>query len=159
MTKGLDRIDLKILAVLAEEGRISWNELGDRVGLSHTPALRRVRMLEEAGYIAGYGVRLDEARLGLPINVFVSVTLESQRKDALAAFEERVMQMPEVMSCFMMTGGADYLLRVLVPDIEAYKNFVAESLSPVPGVSRLNSSIAIKPVLQRSAPPLGALSA
>lgn len=154
MTKKLDRINHRILAILADEGRIGVNELADRVGLSNTPVIRRLRMLEDAGYILGYGARLDEARLGMPINVFVSVTLDSQRRETLAVFEERVCTMSEVMSCFMMSGGIDYMLRVVVADLDAYREFVAESLSPVPGVARISSSFALKAVLQRSAPPM-----
>ncbi len=150
----LDRIDLKILRELACEGRLGWRELAERVGLSLTPTLRRVRRLEDEGYIQGYVAQLDEARLAGSVSVFVSVTLTSQAEETLARFEARIAEAPQVMSCFLMTGDADYVLRVVVKDLEAYQTFMTGTLTRIPGVAHIKSSFALKPVLLRSAPVL-----
>jgi Lrp/AsnC family leucine-responsive transcriptional regulator len=147
-------MDHRILQLLAAEGRVSWRELAQRVGLSLTPTLRRVRRLEAAGYISGYTARFDETRLGGGISVFISVTLERQTEEKLKVFEERIARVPEVMSCFLMTGGADYLLRVLVTDLASYQQFLLNALTRIPGVAHIQSSFAIKPIVQRVAPPL-----
>jgi DNA-binding Lrp family transcriptional regulator len=147
-------MDHRILQLLAAEGRVSWRELAQRVGLSLTPTLRRVRRLEAAGYISGYTARFDETRLGGGISVFISVTLERQTEEKLKVFEERIARVPEVMSCFLMTGGADYLLRVLVTDLASYQQFLLKTLTRSPGVAHIQSSFAIKPIVQRVAPPL-----
>ena len=147
-------MDHRILQLLAAEGRVSWRELAQRVGLSLTPTLRRVRRLEAAGYISGYTARFDETRLGGGISVFISVTLERQTEEKLKVFEERIARVPEVMSCFLMTGGADYLLRVLVTDLASYQQFLLNTLTRIPGVAHIQSSFAIKQIVQRVAPPL-----
>jgi Lrp/AsnC family leucine-responsive transcriptional regulator len=152
--KGFDRIDRQILAVLAEEGRISWRELADRVGLSLTPTLRRVRRLEDEGYITGYAACLDEVRLAGSFSVFVAVTLDRQSEEALDAFESRIAEAPEVMSCFLMSGAYDYLLRIVARDLTSYQAFMTGFLTRVPGVTRIQSSFALKAVIQRAAPPL-----
>ena len=149
----LDDFDLKILAILAEDGRVSWNELAERIGLSQTPTLRRVRALETSGYIAGYHASIDERRVGRSISVYISVRLTTQTDESLAVFESRVAKMPEVMSCFMMTGPFDYVLRAVVADLDEYQRFVS-SLTQIPGVSRITSGFAVKRVVQRTAPPL-----
>jgi len=100
--------------VLAEDGRATCRQLAEKVALSNTPVLRRVKLLEQSGLIAGYTARLDETKLGYSPSVFVSVVLNSQSQEALARFEERVSGIPEVMSCFVMSGSTDYLLRVVV---------------------------------------------
>jgi Lrp/AsnC family leucine-responsive transcriptional regulator len=140
----LDSYDEKILKRLAEDGRVSWRDLAESIGLSATPTLRRVRRLEDEGYIQGYGARLDEAKLGAGISVFVSVTLSAQTEDAIQRFEKVIMRSPEVMSCFLMTGDADYLLRVVVPNLEAFQTFLMSRLTRV-----------LKPVIQRASPSLG----
>ena len=150
----LDRIDRNILSILAEEGRISWRDLAERVGLSLTPTLRRIKRLEEGGFIIGYMARLDEARLGGQMSVFVSVTLDKQSEDALEVFERHVSTAPEVMSCFLMAGGEDYLLRVVADDLVSYQAFMTGVLTRIPGVARIHSSFALKSVIQRSTPPL-----
>jgi len=154
VTEKLDRYDLKILAAVAEEGRLSWRDLAEQIGLSLTPTLRRVRRLEETGYILGYSARLDETRLGHAISVFVSVTLTAQTEEAISAFEREIAKAPEGMSCYVMTGGADYLLRVVAPDLAGYQSFLMNSLTRIPGVAHIQSSFALRPVIQRAAPPL-----
>jgi len=150
----LDRTDLRILQLLADDGRISWREVAERIGLSLTPTLRRIRRLESEGYVAGYTARFDERRLGGNMSVYVSVTLERQTEGTLNTFESRIAEVPEVMSCFLMTGDADYLLRVVVADIESYQQFLLKTLTRIPGVAHIQSSFAVKPVVQRVAPPL-----
>ena len=148
-------MDTKILQVLAEDGRISARELGDRVGLSLTPTLRRIRRLEDEGYIRGYGARLDEARLGGGLSIFVQVTLKAQTLEAIDAFEREIVTAPEVMSCYLMTGGADYMLRVVAADLAGYQAFLMKTLTRIAGVAHIQSSFALKPVIERTSPPLG----
>lgn len=150
----LDRIDLKILRELALDARLSWRDLAERVGLSLTPTLRRVRRLEEQRYILGYAAQLDERRLAGAMSVFVSVTLEKQSESAFEQFESAIAAEPAVMSCFLMTGEADYNLRVVVPDLDAYHRFLTHTLARIPGVAHINSSFALKTVLLRQAPQL-----
>ncbi|MBW4049874.1 MAG: Lrp/AsnC family transcriptional regulator [Proteobacteria bacterium] len=144
----LDAYDLKILNLLTAEGRISWRELADAVGLSLTPTLRRVRRLEQSGLIQGYSANLDERRLIGGIGAFVSISLERQSEDALAVFEARVQELEEVASCFQMTGDFDYLLRVVVRDLDHYQAMLAR-LTRVPVVSRIQSSFVLKSVVRR----------
>jgi DNA-binding Lrp family transcriptional regulator len=150
----LDRADTKILRLLSEDGRMSWRDLSEQVGLSLTPTLRRVRRLEEEGYILGYAAKLDEARLAGSMSIFVSVTLDRQSEEILKIFESRIADIPEVMSCFLMTGGADYLLRVVARDLQDYQDFLMNVLTRIPGVAHIQSSFALKPVIQRPAPAL-----
>jgi DNA-binding Lrp family transcriptional regulator len=154
--KPLDRIDRRILATLANDGRISWRDLAERIGLSLTPTLRRIRRLEEDGFIKGYSARFDEVRLGGAFSVFVSVSFQSQAEEVLENFEARIRQAPEVMTCFMMSGEADYLLRVVARDLPSYQAFINGVLTRIPGVARIQSSFALKEVIQRAAPPLEA---
>lgn len=148
----IDRIDRKILRQLAQDGRMAWSDLAELVGLSLTPTLRRVRRLEEAGYIQGYEAKLDEARLAGSISVLVSVSLTSQSEENLQRFEEAIVLAPEVMSCFLMTGDADYSLRVVVPDLETYHRFMTRTLTRIPGVAHIKSSFALRTVLNRASP-------
>ena len=156
MTKNadVDKTDLKILKELARDGRMPWSALGDKIGLSLTPTLRRVRRLEDDGFIKGYVATLDEGRLAGRMNVFVSVTLSTQAEDVIARFEEQIALAPEVMSCFLMTGDADYNLRVVVQDLDAYHHFLTRTLTRIPGVAHIKSSFALKTVLSRTSPLL-----
>ncbi len=153
-TAKCDKTDLKILKELALDGRMAWSALGDKVGLSLTPTLRRVRRLEEDGFIEGYVAKLDEGRLVGRMSVFVSVTLASQSEETIARFEEQIALAPEVMSCFLMTGDADYNLRVVVPDLDAYHHFLTRTLTRIEGVAHIKSSFALKTVLNRASPLL-----
>ena len=150
----LDAIDRRILAKLQEDARISNVDLAREAGLSPSPCLRRVRGLEERGVIRGYVTVLDQTAVGLPVSVFVSVSLERQVERALEEFETAVSSWPEVLECYLMTGDADYLLRVVVPDLSAYERFLMDRLTRVPGVSSIKSSFALKQVSSRSALPL-----
>ncbi len=151
---GLDGIDLRILDVLQETARISNVDLAAKVGLSPSPCLRRVRELEQRGVIRGHVTLVDPAAVGLPVSVFVQVSLERQIEPALETFEEAVLQRPEVMECYLMTGDADYMLRVVVPDLEAFQRFLMDHLTRVPGVASIKSSFALKQVKYRTALPL-----
>jgi DNA-binding Lrp family transcriptional regulator len=150
----LDKADLRILELLADNGRISWREMSERIGLSLTPTLRRIRRLEGEGIVTGYTARYDEQKLGVGICVLVSVTLERQTEDTLKVFEERIARVPEVMSCMLITGGADYQLRVVTKDLSTYQRFLAFTLTRIPGVAHVQSSFAIKSVVQRTTPPM-----
>lgn len=150
----LDAYDVKILKRLTEDGRITWRDLANEIGLSLTPTIRRVRLLEEAGYITGYFARLDERRLAGSMIAFVSVTLERQVRDTLDAFEAHVAALPEVMSGFLMTGGADYLLRAVVRDLDHYRELL-DDLTQIAGVAHIQSSFALKSFVNRPAPLIG----
>jgi DNA-binding Lrp family transcriptional regulator len=150
----VDRVDSKILQLLSQDGRISWRDLAERVGLSLTPTLRRIRRLEQERVISGYSARIDEQRLGFGITMYVLVTLERQTEETLKVFERRIADVPEVMSCYLMTGDADYILRIVISDLQSYQRFMLDVLTRIPGVSRIQSSLAIKPVFRRTAPPI-----
>ena len=150
----LDAIDRRILGALQDDARIANNELAARVGLSPAPCLRRVRALEETGVIRRHVSLVDPGAVGLPVSVFVSISLERQVEEALKRFERAVLMRPEVMECYLMTGDADYLLRVVCADLAAYERFVLEHLAKAPGVSSIRSSFALKQVKYSTALPL-----
>ncbi|MGQ0655733.1 MAG: Lrp/AsnC family transcriptional regulator [Betaproteobacteria bacterium] len=150
----MDAIDLRILERLQQDARISNADLARAVNLSPSPCLARVRALEAGGTIASYVTLLDAKKLGLTVSVLVQVTLEKQVEPALEAFEKAVRTRPEVMECYLMTGDADYLLRVLVADVPAFERFILDFLSRVPGVGNIKSSFALKQVKYQTALPL-----
>lgn len=141
-----DDFDLKILRVLSSDGRISVQDLSDRVGLSPSPVARRLRHLEEKRIITGYSALIDEAALGFPISVFVSVQLDKQVDDVLAEFESVIIGMPEVVDCWLMTGNRDYLLRIATSGLAEFERFLVGQLTKVPGVSSIESSIPLRRV-------------
>ena len=149
----LDALDRRILEQLQQEGRLSNHDLAGKVGLSASPCWRRVKALEDAGVIKGYAALLDAKSVGLSVNVFVSVSLSTQVEKALQAFEKAAAERPEVMECYLMTGDSDYLLRVVVPDLEAYERFVM-AFTKIPGIAQIRSSFALRPVKQGTALPL-----
>jgi len=155
----LDSIDWNILRLMQGDARLSNVELAKAVGLSPSPCLNRVRALEEAGYISRYVTLLDALRVGLKVSVFIHVTLERQIEPALEAFEKAVRDRPEVMECYLMTGDADYLLRVVVPDIQALEAFILKFLTRMPGVGNIRSSFALKQVKYQTALPLPSTAA
>jgi Lrp/AsnC family leucine-responsive transcriptional regulator len=150
----LDAIDWKILGLLQADARISNVDLAGKVGLSPSPCLNRVRALEKSGYISRYVTLLDPLAVGLKVSVFIQVTLEKQIEAALETFERAISDRPEVMECYLMTGDADYLLRVAVPDLQALEHFILRFLSRVPGVGNIKSSFALKQVKYQTALPL-----
>jgi Lrp/AsnC family leucine-responsive transcriptional regulator len=150
----LDRTDHLILAVLQRDGRLSNRELAERVHLSESACLRRVRALEESGVIDGYTALVNQGKLGLPGNVFVSITLNRQEQADLAAFEAAVTRVPEVMECYLMTGQQDYLLRVVVSDPSDFERLHSQHLTRLPGVARVQSSFALRTVRKGNELPL-----
>ena len=151
----LDAIDLRILDQLQADASLSNVELAKRVHLSPSPCLARVRALEKAGLIRRYVALLDAQQLGLHLNVFISISLKQQSREALETFEQHITQRDEVMECYLMTGDADYLLRVAVPDMPALESFILEQLSPIAQVEKIRSSFALKQVRYKTALPLG----
>ncbi|MFT4172590.1 MAG: Lrp/AsnC ligand binding domain-containing protein [Rhodocyclaceae bacterium] len=130
----LDQIDIEILETLQREGRTTNVALAKQVGLSATPCLERVKGLEQAGIISGYAARLSAEELGLGLTVFIELTAERTSETAFADFREAILAIPEVQECYMMAGGFDYLLKVRVPDMSAYRRFLGEVLFQVPGI-------------------------
>ncbi len=155
-TRKLDRIDVAILNELQQNARITNAELARAVNLSTTPCFNRVRALEKLGLIKQQVTLLNPEPLGLRINVFIQVSLEKQVTDALRRFEEAIDKRPEVMECYLMSGDADYLLRVVVPNMHSLERFILEQLTTIPGVSNIRSSFALKQVRYRTALPLPA---
>jgi len=152
----IDGIDRHILESLQRDGRLSNADLAEKVGLSASPCWRRVKALEEGRVIKGYVALIDAKAVGLPVSVFMSVSLTTQVQSALQRFEKAVQQRPEVMECYLMTGDSDYLLRVVVPDLEAYERFVMD-FTRIAGVGQIRSSFALRPVKQGTALPMGHL--
>ena len=154
LNERLDSIDWQILALLQDDARLSNVDLAKAVGLSPSPCLARVRALEEAGFISRYVSLLDPRRMGLNVSVFIQVALEKQVERALGVFEQAIRDRPEVMECYLMTGESDYLLRVVVPDLQALERFILDVLSRIPGVGNIKSSFALKQVKYQTALPL-----
>jgi Lrp/AsnC family leucine-responsive transcriptional regulator len=142
----LDAVDRKILQHLQSDGRMSLADLAEKVGLSPSPCLRRVRMLERDGVIARYVAVLDQRAVGLPVSVFVSIKLERQRQESLDRFAKAIERWPEVLECYLMTGPRDYWLRVVVPDLAAYERFVKQKLTRLEGIASIESSFALEQV-------------
>jgi Lrp/AsnC family leucine-responsive transcriptional regulator len=153
--RALDAVDRKILVQLQANGRMSLAELADKVGLSASPCLRRVRMLEKAGVISRYVAVLDQRAVGLPVSVFVSIKLERQKQDALDRFAKAIERWPEVLECYLMTGPRDYWLRVVVPDLAAYERFVKQKLTRLEGIASIESSFALEQVKYTNVLPVG----
>ena len=145
LKKNLDATDRKILELLQADGRMSLAELAEKVGLSPSPCLRRVRMLED-GVISRYVAVLDQRAVGLPVSVFVSIKLEKQRQESLDRFAKAIERWPEVLECYLMTGSRDYWMRVVVPDLDAYERFVKQKLTRVEGIASIESSFALEQV-------------
>ena len=142
----LDRTDIGILNQLQQNARITNSELARAVNLSPTPCFNRVRALEKAGLFKQHVTLLNPEALGLSINVFIQVSLEKQIKDALARFEQAISERPEVMECYLMTGDYDYLLRVVASDTADFERIHSKVLTRLPGVARVHSSFALRPV-------------
>jgi Lrp/AsnC family leucine-responsive transcriptional regulator len=150
----LDRTDKRILEVLQKDGRIANNELAERVSLSPSPCLRRVRALEAAGVIREYAAILDPVCLGLGLLAFVSVKLKKEGKMPIEQFARAVESWPEVVACYATTGDMDYLLRVQVEDLEHYSRFMMDRLLKLPSVIDSRSSFALERVKETTALPL-----
>ena len=150
----LDKYDRAILEALQQDGRISNVHLAAKVNLSESACLRRVRALEDEGYIDRYVTLVNQSRVGLGGNVLVHIGLHREEQSELAAFEAAVRNIPEVMECYLMTGEFDYLLRVVVADMADFERLHKEALTRLPGVARVNSSVAIRTVQKKTELPL-----
>ena len=150
----INRIDRAILHELQLDGRLSNSALAERVKLSESACLRRVRALEDSGFLRGYVGLVDQSSAGYPDNVFVRITLHSQQQADLADFEAQVKQLPEVMECYLMSGDADYLLRVIVADARDYERVHSQYLTRLPGVARVHSSFALRTVTKKTELPI-----
>ena len=150
----LDAIDRRILEVLQRNARIANTDLADEVGLTPAPCLRRVKRLEELGFIAGYTAVLDHKRVGLGLTVFVTVTLDRQTKRTYDDFAAKMRAAPEVLECYLILGERDFLLKIVVADLEAYQRFYLEVLTLAPGVRNINSIIAVNEEKRTTALPI-----
>jgi DNA-binding Lrp family transcriptional regulator len=151
-----DRIDRRILDELQRDGRIANADLADKVGLSPSACLRRVRALEESGVIDSYVALLDQSRIGRSLEIFVEISLTAQTSEALTRFEEAVARSHEIMECHLMAGDADYLLRIAAADPIDFERIHRDHLTRLPGVSRMRSSFAIRTVSRKTAFPIRA---
>ena len=150
----LDDIDRKMLRALQADGRMTNADLARTVNLSESACLRRLKALESEGVISRYAAIINERAVGLPISVFVNLTLSSQAESALTAFETAIATVPQVVECYLMTGGSDYLLRLVVRDVDDLERIHARELTRLPGVTRVSSSVAMRTVVKRSALPV-----
>ncbi|UYN99060.1 MAG: Lrp/AsnC family transcriptional regulator [Devosia sp.] len=139
----LSPMDRRILRALQDDGRMTIQALADKVGLSASPCLRRVRQLEADGFISGYSANIDQKAVGLPVSVFISIKLERQRAANLDGFGAAISRWPEVMECYLMTGQFDFLLRVVCADLETYEHFLRERLTQLEGVASIESSFSL----------------
>lgn len=150
----LDKKDIAILSQLQQNADITNAELAHIVNLSPTPCFNRVKRLEQMGILNGKVSLVSASKLGLNVNVFIHVRLKEQDEEALEQFESAIAECPEVMECYLMTGDEDYLLRVLVPDIQALEKLILTHLTKIPGVANIRSSFALKQVRYKTALPL-----
>ena len=151
----LDDIDLRIIDELQRNGRMTNVDLARRVGISAPPCLRRVRALEQAGFIAGYHANLDPALLGFGVTVFAMVGLHSQAEADLQAFEARVESWPEVRECHMLNGDIDFILKCVAPDLASFQDFLTQKLTPAPNVANVKTSLTIRQSKKLPGVPVG----
>jgi Lrp/AsnC family leucine-responsive transcriptional regulator len=151
-----DRYDRQILQVLQEDGRISNQDLADRIGLSPSPCLRRVRALEEAGIIAGYRAVLDARKLGLTLMALIHISMDRHTPERFENFEAEIRAIPEIVECLLITGqDADYQLKAVVRDMDAYQELLLDRITRIPGVTGVHSSFVLRRVVDRTALPVG----
>lgn len=151
----LDRYDRRILELLQADGHLSNQELADRIGLSPSPCLRRVRALEESGLITGYRALVDAKKLGLSLVALVHISMDRHTPDRFANFEQEVGRLPEVLECLLITGqSADYQLKVIVRDMDAYQELLLTRITRIEGVTGVHSSFVLRSVIDRTAVPL-----
>jgi Lrp/AsnC family leucine-responsive transcriptional regulator len=151
----LDRYDRRILEELQQDGRLTNLELAERIGLSPSPCLRRVRALEESGVIAGYRALLDANKLGLSLIALLSISMDRHTPERFAHFDAIVAALPEVLECLLITGReADYQLKVVVRDMDAYQDLLLNRITRIEGVTGVQSSFVLRRVVERTALPL-----
>lgn len=151
MSLALDATDRRILSVLQRDGRITNADLSERVNLSPSACHRRVQQLEEAGYIDKYVALLNTRMMGKPTTVYVEITLQSQAEELLDAFEREVARVPDILECHLMAGTADYLIKIMAEDTEDFARIHRQHLSRLPGVRQMQSSFALRTVVQTTA--------
>lgn len=159
MNVKLDKIDLSILENIQKHGRMTNVELAKRAGISAPPCLRRVNTLEEQGIIASYQANLDPSILGFTVTLFCEVTLSSQNDADVRAFENQVQEWSLVRECYVITGGADFLLKIVAQDFEAYQNFLSSELSKYPLVAKLKTQMVIRTPKKQPGVPIELLNA
>lgn len=151
----LDRYDRRILQELQRDGRISNQELAERIGLSPSPCLRRVRALEESGLISGYRALLDPSKLGLSLMALIHISMDRHTPERFANFEEKIAALSEVLECLLITGqDADYQLKVMVKDMDAFQALLLERITRIEGVSGVHSSFVLRRVVDKTALPV-----
>lgn len=150
----LDKTDCRLLHYVQSDAKMPNIELADKLGLSPSPCLRRVKNLEQNGVIKRYVGIIDPVLVGLPINVFVSVRLRNQDRTALEKFESMISKYEEVMECYLMTGTSDYLLRVIVADMEGFEQFLLDKITTISSVANIESSFSLKQVVYRTEMPI-----
>jgi Lrp/AsnC family leucine-responsive transcriptional regulator len=151
----MDRYDRQILAVLQQEGRISNQDLADRIGLSPSPCLRRVRTLEESGLITGYRAFLDAKKLGLSLMALIGISMDLHTPERFAQLEASISEIPEVLECLLITGQqSDYQLKVVVRDMDAYQDLLLNKITRIPGVTGVHTSFVLRRVVDRTALPV-----
>ncbi len=150
----LDSVDRRILRELQRSGRISNADLADKINLSASACHRRVQRLETDGYIDSYVALVNSRKAECPMTIMVEITLSSQADEVLSAFEKAVARIPEVLECYLMTGSADYLLKVVAPDTEGFAMLHRKHLASLPGVGQMKSSIALRTVCKTTALPI-----
>jgi Lrp/AsnC family leucine-responsive transcriptional regulator len=151
----LDRYDRRILEALQKDGRISNQELAERIGLSPSPCLRRVRTLEESGLIRGYHAQLDAGKLGLSLMALIHISMDRHTPERFTNFEQKIAALPEVLECLLITGqDADYQLKVVVKDMDAFQALLLEKITRIEGVSGVHSSFVLRRVLDQTALPV-----
>jgi len=150
----LDVFDLKILNLLQQDGRLSNVDLANRIGLSPSPCLRRVKRLEAEGVIEGYSAKINRTKIGLGVTVFVAVGLDRHREEEAERFRRVVLKLPQVVSCHAISGEADFLLEIVIADLNDYSEFVLKRLRRIPGIKDLHSSFALETLKPSSSVPL-----
>ena len=151
----LDRYDRQILQVLQQDGRISNQDLAERIGLSPSPCLRRVRTLEEAGIIAGYRALLDARKLGLSLTALIHISMDQHTPERFLGFESAITTIPEVLECLLITGqDADYQLKVVVGDMDDFQELLLNRITRIPGVTGVHSSFVLRRVVDKTALPV-----
>ncbi|WP_417523164.1 Lrp/AsnC family transcriptional regulator [Marinovum sp.] len=150
----MDATDARIVQALQRDGRQRLADLSEKIGLSATPLARRIARLEETGVITGYSARVDQEKLGLPLNIFIFVELEQQSRKAVSAFEDALRRFDEVMECYLMTGTRDVMLRVVARDLTAFDRFLEDGLMQVPGIRNMRSSFALRTMIRRDVLPM-----
>ena len=153
----IDRFDREILAILQQDGRISNQDLADRIGLSPSPCLRRVRTLEDSGLITGYRAMLDAKKLGLSLMALIGISMDQHTPERFANLEAAIEEIPEILECLLITGQqSDYQLKVVVRDMDAYQDLLLNKITRIQGVTGVHTSFVLRKVVDRSSLPVAA---